>query len=105
MVMSPTCCCSMREASLELREVDLVRAGPVEAPGRADLGADVLQEFPSLGGQPEVIGRRRGLDEPGVGQPLDRGGPLGVLRRPALQPAARPPPLPHPPPPPPPPRL
>ena len=50
----------------ELREIDLIRAGPIQLTVSADLGADVLQERSSFGSQSEMIRRRCGLDEPGL---------------------------------------
>src|SRR6185369_390301 len=64
----------------ELREIDLVCAGPIQLTVSADLGADILQEASSFGSQSEMHRRWRGLDEAGLREAPHRGRSLGVLR-------------------------
>jgi hypothetical protein len=63
----------------ELREIDLVRAGPIQLTVSADLGADILQEVSSFGRQTEMNRRWRGLDEAGLYKSPHRNRSLGVL--------------------------
>lgn len=63
----------------DLREIDLIRAGPIQLTVSADLGADGPQEVSSFGRQSEMNRRWRGLDEAGLYKLPHRNRSLGVL--------------------------
>src|SRR5262249_36173294 len=71
---------SLSELFSEPGKIDLVRASPIQGTVSADLGADVLQEVPSVGRQPERSRRRRGLDEAGFFELLHCSRSLDILR-------------------------